>query len=46
MPILRINAIGCSPHLAGPTSGATPLACALTPHLGGAPVLIMLHGYR
>lgn len=46
MPILRINAIGCSPHLAGPTSGAAPLACALAPHLGGAPVLIMLHGYR
>ena len=46
MPILRINAIGCIPQLAGPDIGKSHLSDALKPHLGGAPVLIMLHGYR
>ena len=46
MPILRINAIGCIPQLAGPDIGKSHLSDVLKPHLGGAPVLIMLHGYR
>ncbi len=46
MPILRINAIGCIPRLAGPDTGTMSLSDALKPHLGGAPVLIMLHGFR
>lgn len=46
MAILRINATGCSPHLAGPATGQPSLSDALKSHLGGAPVLIMLHGYR
>ena len=46
MPVLRINAKGNIPRLAGPECGTTLLSDALRPHLGGAPVLIMLHGYR
>lgn len=46
MPILRINAKGCIPQLAEPDFRNLPLPDALQPHLGGAPVLIMLHGYR
>ncbi len=46
MPILRINAIGCIPRLTGSDTGTMSLSDALKPHLGGAPVLIMLHGFR
>lgn len=46
MPILRVNATGRTPQLAGTECGNLPLSDALKPHLGGAPVLIMLHGYR
>ncbi len=45
MPILRINATGYIPQLAGPDSSNAPLSDALKPHLNGTPVLIMLHGY-
>lgn len=45
MPILRINADGCIPQLAGPDCGSLLHSDALKPHLNDAPVLIMLHGY-
>ncbi len=46
MPILRINAVGCRPQLAEPNAARRTLATALPARLDGAPVLIMLHGYR
>jgi pimeloyl-ACP methyl ester carboxylesterase len=46
MPILRINAMGCIPRLAEPDIDTMSLSDALKPHIGGAPVLIMLHGFR
>jgi pimeloyl-ACP methyl ester carboxylesterase len=46
MPILRINAIGSTPQMATPELANMPLSSALPTNLSGAPVLIMLHGYR
>jgi pimeloyl-ACP methyl ester carboxylesterase len=46
MPILRINAVGACAQLVRPDHTDTPLADAVRGNLGGAPVLIMLHGYR
>lgn len=47
MPVLRINAIGPKPRPADATGG---LACTLDPYLAqlqpGAPVVVMIHGYR
>lgn len=45
MPVLRINANGCIPRLV-PNHAGLSLAKTLSPHLNGAPVLIMLHGFR
>ena len=46
MPILRINAIGSVPELAGTSGTGITLAKALLENAGRRPVLIMVHGYR
>jgi pimeloyl-ACP methyl ester carboxylesterase len=46
MPILRINAVGARARLVRTDHTDQPLADAVAGNLGGAPVLIMLHGYR
>lgn len=46
MPILRVNANGCTPELGRTDRASMCLSDALKANLGGGPVLIMLHGYR
>ena len=46
MPILRINAVGSCAQLVGTDHADQPFADTIAGNLGGAPVLIMLHGYR
>ena len=46
MPILRINAVGCQMQCVRPDGTSMPLSDAVGQDLGGAPVLIMLHGFR
>lgn len=46
MPILRINAVGSSARLVRNGHADMPLGDTIAGNLGGAPVLIMLHGYR
>ena len=46
MPILRINAVGSCAQLVRTDGADQPFADAIAGNLAGAPVLIMLHGYR